>query len=97
MQIWFKIPFVKKRFQLPILILSFVTLSSCATIQPYIQNVNLISVEEEKQLGVQVHEEITKEMKIVTNSSPPTNAHWRFMMPTPTPTPMFRLITVYTT
>ncbi len=41
--------------------------SGCATVAPVVQNFNIISVEDEKKIGGEVRQEITKEMVIVTD------------------------------
>jgi len=41
--------------------------SGCAALGPTVQNFNIISVEDEKKIGVEVRQEISKEMVIVTD------------------------------
>jgi len=45
-------------------------LTSCAYVSPYVQDFNIISVEEEKQLSEKLAPEIAKEMTIIDDSGP---------------------------
>ena len=47
--------------------LSLILFSGCAAVAPVVQNFNIISVEDEKKIGVEVRQEISKEMVIVND------------------------------
>ena len=49
-------------------LLSLLTLSSCAYIDPLIQDVNVVSIADENQISVQMQSEVAKAMKIVEDS-----------------------------
>ncbi len=55
----------QKKFLFAISLLS--TLSGCAYIQPYIQNANLVPMQQEIELGRQMSEEISKSMPIIND------------------------------
>jgi len=63
-----------KRIQLPIIFFStLLVLSGCAHVEKvgtYVQDINLVSIEDEKSLGVQMSGQIDEEMKIVTDAAP---------------------------
>jgi predicted Zn-dependent protease len=58
---------MSERFSKSVLFLLFLFGAGCAPLEPLIQDVNLISLEEERELGGKLAAEIEKEMKIVTD------------------------------
>ncbi|HXV27901.1 MAG TPA: M48 family metallopeptidase [bacterium] len=51
----------------PFFLFCLIFLTGCAVLSPAVQNFNIVSVEDEKEIGGQVRQEITKEMVIVTD------------------------------
>lgn len=53
-----------------ILLLSTILLTGCASLEPYVQEFNIISIPEEKQIGEKIAVEISKQMEIVKDPAP---------------------------
>ncbi len=57
----------RKKFSRIFTVLGIFLCSGCAYLNPVIQNFNIVSVEEEKQIGEKMSAEVAKEMPIVTD------------------------------
>lgn len=58
---------------LSLFLISIYILGGCAHVEKvgtYVQDINLVSVEDEKKIGVQMNEQIASEMTIVTDAAP---------------------------
>jgi len=58
-----------KKFPKIFFLFSFPLLSSCAYLEPYVHDLNLISVDQEKQLNVEIERQIAAEMTVLDDSA----------------------------